>query len=388
MSNLWILVDGGPVLKQDTTPESLAASGYDGLYCLEGDTEWRTVTPPAPAPAPVPAPAPAPAPAMAKSYWYLDQIRKPVQGTREEIQKLVDQGYTEALCPVGETAWATPSALGFTRTASRDLQLATVTDPVQVPVNHLFRPPFEIGVVVLDTETGGLHPESNPLLSCSLLIVSPDLYEVDGVCSRFKPPIGTLLELVRPEDRYVGNKRGQRIAWVDVYTNQQYEPDDPIVHTRPLITAYAAEINGYTGQTAWSWDAVQAWNQTGEQLEITDAHLAGTVKQFYTNRPVAVAHNTDFDEKYVRQHLPRLYARLNPVWGCTYRAFQALRLKMGMKNVAGSCTLASLSKTAGYEPDGRHEALEDARACLMGLRWLRQTARAQGLELTGFPRMS
>jgi hypothetical protein len=231
-----------------------------------------------------------------------------------------------------------------------------------------------VGVVLaLDTETGGLSAKVNPLLSIALVAADAELQERDFISIKFHPPVGTVIELPIPEHR-TPTIRGKKImGYLDGFTGQQVED----VSTRPIITAVAAEINGYMPIKNGTWDMQfpPEWHREALDYEAGTNQLFAFIAKWFNDRPNVVAHNAKFDNPYTETYLPKFFAVLG-AWFCTCDAFRAhnAKTKSGLK-----ANLDTLCKTAGYtqlEIDRAqiHGALPDARGCLAGLRWLKQQA--------------
>lgn len=226
-------------------------------------------------------------------------------------------------------------------------------------------------VLALDTETGGLSPKVNPLLSIAVVAAGTDLLEMDHLSIKFHPPVGTVLELPIPEHR-TPTIRGKKImGYLDVFTGAAVAD----VTNRPIITAVAAEINGYMPikNGAWDMQFPPEWHREAVDYDAGTALLFTFIQKWFVNRPEVVAHNAKFDNPYTETYLPRFFSVLGS-WFCTCDTFRELnnRTKSGHK-----ANLDSLCKVAGYEQlaidrASIHGALPDARGCLAGLRWLRQ----------------
>lgn len=249
---------------------------------------------------------------------------------------------------------------------------------------------------IIDTETGGLDHRVNPLLSVALVIGGADFSDLDRYSLKVKPPPNTWLEIPvdadmfpPPEFRY----RSRRIVgWHEVWTKAT-------TTTKPeggfILTAGAVEVNhlvGKTEQNTWDLEEVYKWLHR-EALDATtvDTALATAVDQASpTVKLTAVAHNADFDEKYVSEYLPKFRKRLAEPDKVTADAFAAAKI-VGASSYARTgwyCTmnllrsvnkdqqrktgakLADLAELAGYQADKAHEAEADCLTCLAGLKWL------------------
>lgn len=230
--------------------------------------------------------------------------------------------------------------------------------------------PLTTGYVIVDTETGGLSEKANPLLSAAVVVADSQRREVDGFALRIRPPDGSLLEIPIPEHMGKGFdevRKRKNQYYLDVYSGEKYtEPGD-----RWIITSAAAEINGYVTVKDYEYDLnpMHEWNKR-LSLEEAEATFIRFISQFFTHKPVAVAHNAQFDQKFVRGHLPELYDNIMEPWFCTYKAFRKWKKEHGYGTGKGACTLETACKHAGYDLSNAHEALADTRGCLALLRWL------------------
>lgn len=184
---------------------------------------------------------------------------------------------------------------------------------------------FQIG---FDTETGGVYPAVNPLLSIALV-------------PSWDAPETTIYVLPEP---------GKLI-----------EPD-------------AARINGYTPE---------GWAARGAvPLHRAMLIFAASLQQLLAEKKEArlVAHNAGFDRSFVEEaarpfqiELPGRYQ-----WECSMSEFGSL-INDGLLP-AGGRSLARLGELAGLWPVGErpavHDVTEDARAAMQGYRWLREKRRS------------
>jgi DNA polymerase III epsilon subunit-like protein len=175
--------------------------------------------------------------------------------------------------------------------------------------------------IVIDTETGGLDATE-----CALLSVA-------AVPSWEAPPfVGYLLPVGRVEP-------------------------------------YAAKVNGYTPEN-WQKKGARA-----PELVLTDLVLwllnIGEGRQFDM-----AAHNAGFDALFMlaAQERSGISLGLPGIWHCTKIKLQALRENGTLP--PGRNRLDDLGELSGYwkaHPRSKaHDALEDARCCAHGLRWLRE----------------
>lgn len=251
--------------------------------------------------------------------------------------------------------------------------------------------PVEIGYTGLDTETGGLDQRVNPLLSLGAVVVDREIREIDGFSFTALPPDGTYLEV--PVDSHVGfpgYKQRPISHYLDVWTGSKVQsiPEDAYV-----ITSVAAEINGYLkviehpdGHNEYDYDAIADWHRRSIPLEELDAVYVRFIKQFFRAKPVPVAHNVSFDDKFIRKYLPELYSNLasdpnadGAMWFCTLQAYRKYRKSRGLKNGKGTCTLVqAVRDMVGYEIEDAHEALADTRGALALLRVLKAKQAERG----------
>lgn len=229
----------------------------------------------------------------------------------------------------------------------------------------------DCAVLGLDTETGGLKPaKAFPLLSIAVVAAGPDLLERDALSIKFHPPAGTVIELPIPEHRNPAIRGKRLMGYLDVFTGKQVED----VSSSLIISAVAAEINGYIPIKNGTWDMQfpPEWHRDALNYEQgTDALFAFITKHF-SDRPPVVAHNVEFDHEYTATYLPRFHAVLGQ-WFCTCETLREYYKARGIKGKANLDTLCKLANYEQLEIDRRdiHGALPDARGCLAGLRWLR-----------------
>lgn len=255
---------------------------------------------------------------------------------------------------------------------------------------------YPAGIVAIDTETGGFDQRINPLLSISVVTATIALQEIDGVQIRILPPEGTVLECCPPHERGdMDNPRRSVSYYYDVHKHVPVLNPDRSPCTlaqildagRPIIGSYAAELNGYVqmrqfpdGHYDWDMSAIDAWHAAARPAERADSTLARYLSSTFARKPLGVAHNTSFDERFVSTYLPQMYAvvdkpdrdsKKNPRWFCTYRNYQKYRKAMGLPTGAGTCTLEAMTKEAGVTERVAHDALSDSRDCLIGMQLLR-----------------
>ena len=308
---------------------------------------------------------------MAQLYWVLDGpgAVRPQPLDKNQVQDLLASGYADLICPDGG-AWQSAEALGISPAAPTAEESPT-PDPSVTPA-----------FFICDTETGGLNPVVNPLLSVACIVSPATGEELDGFALLVRPPEGTLLEVPVPSDMWPSfrYKKREVAYYQDVHTQERFAA----CGDRPVITAIAAETNGYVGGEdtgAWDLTAAARWNECGLSAGKVDEVLVRFLLQFFDSKPIAVAHNAQFDYKFVSRYLPSLKQNLRDEWFCTYKALRSLRKKRGLNVGKGMCTLDAMCKYAGYTNPDAHEALADARACSQGLQWLIGEAKEAGLSL-------
>lgn len=249
--------------------------------------------------------------------------------------------------------------------------------------------PLPCGLLSVDTETGGLDPRLNPLLSVSAVATTPDVEEIDGLSLKVLPPEGTLLEVPRAEHCWVPREelpKRELIGYVNVWTREAISPSAVDRRTIPcLIESGAAEINGYvtkatSGSHPWDLQSAWLWHSQSRYPADVDTTLVTLVRSCFRSKPIPVAHNAPFDATFTCVWLRKFYDELGRMpdsslkcgWLCTMHYLGKYLDIMGMEKKKGARKLATLVKMAGAEHDAPHDALADARATLVGLRWLRQ----------------
>jgi DNA polymerase III epsilon subunit-like protein len=232
--------------------------------------------------------------------------------------------------------------------------------------------------IALDTETGGLDERLHPLLSIAICVADDDFNPLDGFEIKVKPPENTLLEI--PHPGYYGLKcvkPNQVSHRINVYTQQVATAPSPV----PIITAYAAETNGYVGARAkdgeWDLEAMKTWNANGQDISEAEEDIISYLARWFGPVPPngighieTIAHNAIFDHKFVLYHMPRLFAMLKDPWSCTCVGSRNYYKKKGIK---GSAKLIEMAKLAGHNYEGKaHQAFADVEAALAVRRMLKK----------------
>lgn len=223
-------------------------------------------------------------------------------------------------------------------------------------------------LIALDTETGGFDPRLHPILSIAIVVGDENFNKMDGFEIRLAPPQGTVIEVPTPGTMGLDSPKKQVQYYQDVWTGQK-TTSAPV--DGRLITAYAAEVNGYIGENdkAWDFAAIEAWNKNGQDLPSAEHDLLEYLTgSFGAGHVVTVAHNAIFDQKFVEANMPRLYAKLLQPWFCTLAKSREFNKARGVK---GQGKLSDMAKLAGFDFDGHaHEAFADGEATLAVLRFL------------------
>lgn len=225
--------------------------------------------------------------------------------------------------------------------------------------------------LVIDTETGGLDPRQHPLLSISLLVFDRTTSTVlDQFHTKVMPPDGTLLQIPEdPEDTSFNPK----VAHLIDINGATFMPKDDL-GVRPIITAGAARVNGFTWET---------WRGQAVPRDQADKSFKAFIDTWFDKPPTAYAHNAEFDEKFVLYAFPHTHAAVRRPWLCTLRLYQGYLKKRGEKtsaklvefakrvNADPSTPVFGSLKTAGDDVISKaHDAAADTKMCYAGLRWL------------------
>jgi hypothetical protein len=221
---------------------------------------------------------------------------------------------------------------------------------------------------ILDTETGGLNADRNPLLSIGM-VYAMDEGLGDQLSIRFKPPEDTWLELPIHADQLKGKNDKTIEFWLNLTTGERQKPGG----TKPtkLITAVAAEVNGFVGSS----ETVPGWDMGPTILWGTDTYITGAARiaEWIKVHPstAVLCHNASFDNKFIMAWIPELMSVLPLEWACTQRVYKEAFLNGATK---GS-SIGAICKVAGINPEGTlHTELGDCGATYQIWRWL----RAQG----------
>lgn len=225
--------------------------------------------------------------------------------------------------------------------------------------------------VVLDTETGGLDPRVNPLLSVAVLVAggAPDYQHIDGFQVKVLPPENTWMEIPTPDTVGLHQPRKRLAGYRHAHSGASATelPAGALV-----LSAYAMEVNHYVGIVDGKWDFSPMQQWMSEAFEVTKAEQ--NIRQylaqvFQGKRPLAVAHNAQFDQRFINAHMPLLEQDLYPQWFCTLAASKEYWKKQGVKH---SAKLTEMAKVAGYDySDKAHDAFEDVKATLKVLAFLK-----------------
>lgn len=224
--------------------------------------------------------------------------------------------------------------------------------------------------LITDCETGGLDDRMNPLLSISLLAANEKFQAVDNFEMKLMPPVGTVIEVPIPKHQIAEEKRKSISHYMDVFTkaiyNKASRPEKALV-----INAVAAEINGYVTfkENGWDFSSIDQWHKQSRAIADAELTFSKWLLGVFSQPPVGVAHNADFDQKFVSRYMPMLHSNYFPTWFCTVKALRTYYQTRGIK---GAAKLANLAELAGYDPQGEHVAYEDCLSCLAGLKWLTQ----------------
>jgi len=239
--------------------------------------------------------------------------------------------------------------------------------------------------VVIDTETGGLCERSNPLLSVAAVVADENFEPVEGIGDEkpenlrrgfvlhVLPPPNTILA-VPPEDMQSEDFKKDYSRPIEYYYNITTKEK---LKTKPedcqFINHGAADMNGFVEIKDGKWDiaSIDAYLAKSLPVKQVDEILVQFISQAFKTKPVAVAHSAQFDIKYLKYHLPKLFANLHDKWTCTQKLLRKWYDNNNLDGYKkGATTLQKLAELASYPQEGAHEALWDCLSCLAGLKWL------------------
>jgi len=225
-------------------------------------------------------------------------------------------------------------------------------------------------VIILDTETGGLNAERNPLLSVGLMIATSE--EILSTLSvKFTPPENTWLEVPIHADQLKGKYSKEIECWLNLTTGDMTKPREE--KPARFISAVAAEVNGFVGASdviqGWDLQKTKLWGQCtyaegaakiGDWIAATNLHDPGAV----------LAHNAQFDKDFMLAWLPEIVPILPETWVCTQKAFKDKFLggKTKGSSLGAICKLANFSPTAEHS---FHTELGDCAATHFIWGWMK-----------------
>lgn len=388
----WVIAsDGRVVQKTEDEARMLYQAGYaEPVQLVGGDGQWVDADVFGLREKPQPPPA-----ATERRFWVVEPNGVVALKTHAEAKAYYESGYGGLVMPEGANpeVWVTGADAGIVPPPEPAPAPTLVTEPPPQPVVSAAPavepsetpwkdPLFHSGFAFIDTETGGLKESVNPLLSVAVVLADEHLNRLDGFALKVKPPEGTVLEV--PISEHIGdtgNYRRKVRHYEDVYTGEILPPTQ--AKGRYIITPAAAETNGFvdvvttaSGLKEWDREPQRVWMRQSLGVARVDEVYVSFLAQFFKARPVPVAHNAKFDQKYVLRYLPNFAGQLHEDWFCTYRALSGLRKSRGESVGKGMCTLGALAKYSNYVNPNPHEALADAETCLEGLRWLKTTGGA------------
>ena len=223
-------------------------------------------------------------------------------------------------------------------------------------------------VIILDTETGGLNADRNPLLSIGLVHAMDDGLG-DQLSIRFKPPENTWLEVPIHADQLKGKHDKTIEYWVNLTTGEQVKPVDE--KPARFITSIAAEVNGFVkaSETIPGWDMTSAVNWGTDDYASGVIRISDWTKMHRAN--AVLGHNVNFDSKFLMAWVPDLLPALPLEWACTQLVYK----KAFLNGATKGSSVGAICKVAGIVPKGiLHTELGDCGATFAIWRWL----RAQG----------
>ena len=147
-----------------------------------------------------------------------------------------------------------------------------------------------------------------------------------------------------------------------------------LVYILPVgrIDARAAEVNGYTSEL---WEQRGAMTPKSALLE-----FMRWLEPLRHARFDMAAHNAGFDLRFMAaiQQRTGIDLELPGIWHCTKTLMQEVS-EAGGHDWPKGCSLDDLGLVSGFwEKEPRsviHDALQDARCCAHGLRWLRNPSK-------------
>lgn len=185
-------------------------------------------------------------------------------------------------------------------------------------------------------------------------------------------------------DLETGGLNHRRCAPLSLAAVPSWDAPPLSVHILPEgdVDARAAQVNGYTPQLWRERGAVtlkQAMYQTQHWLSETLLMLPLSERRM----PVMAAHNAGFDSLFLSEAQATtgimLWSALH--WECTQRRLQDAR-DFGLLP-PGSNHLDDLGHLSGFwdreKRNAAHDALQDARCCGHGLRWLATLPSPSGI---------
>jgi hypothetical protein len=235
-------------------------------------------------------------------------------------------------------------------------------------------------IAVLDTETGGLKPGYNPILSLGVIIAQSLNDEAAfAFALNVLPPDNTWLKVPAREQMFAPDYERKCVMAYNVHTGEMTEDiasldRDP---TNFIIESKAAEINAFVGTgPEYNFDYVRQWMYQALPAEEASSMVCKALAQVALGSSVtAIAHNARFDRAQVHSGFPQLFDALSPGWVCTQRWLEAYKTrKLGQKRHKGWSTLRALAEAAGATQTAPHEAQSDVWDCFRGCRWLAKVA--------------